>query len=161
LAIKQAKTLAYKGAVVGCIAPADLSAIGKSASTGIYGAVGTVVPSLSTATTSSQVRRYLSLARTYHWDTGTSDVGAYEQVLAGVAFINKAGGASATGLAVRNAISTTTNLAVPMGPPAGLTCSKVLDPLAATSCNVQFKFVQITSRGTLRSASSWITPPAS
>jgi branched-chain amino acid transport system substrate-binding protein len=161
LAVKQAKTLGYKGAVIGCIAPSDLKAMGKAASTGNYGAVGTVVPSPATAATSSQVRRYLSLARTYHWDTGTSDVGTYEQVLAGVAFINKAGGASATGLAVRNAISTTTNLAVPMGPPAGMTCSKVLDPTAATSCNVQFKFVQIKSSGAQRSVSSWITPPAS
>jgi branched-chain amino acid transport system substrate-binding protein len=160
LAIKQAKTLGYKGAVIGCNAPADLKAMGKDA-VGVYGAVGTIVPSAAAAATSSQVRRYLSLAHTYHWDTGTSDVGTYEQVLAGVAFINKAGGASATGLAVRNAISTSTNLAVPMGPPAGLTCSKVLDPTAATSCNIQFKFVQVTSRGTQRSVSSWITPPAS
>ncbi len=161
LAIKQAKTLGYQGHVIGCIAPSDLQAMGKAASTGVYGSVGTVVPSLSTAATNSEVRRYLSLAHKYHWDSGTYDVGTYEQVLGGIAFINNAGGASATGPEVQKTISTTTNLAVPMGPPAGLTCSKVLDPLAATSCNVQFKYVKVTSRGTLSSASGWLNPPAS
>jgi ABC-type branched-subunit amino acid transport system substrate-binding protein len=161
LAIKQARTLGYKGAAIGCLTPPDLNALGKTASIGLYSAVGAVVPSLPTTATQSEIQQYLSLAHRYHWDTGQFDVETYEQVLAGVAFINKAGGASATGLEIRKTISTTTNLAVPMAPPGGLTCSKVLAPEAATACNIQLQYVQVTNRGTLRSASNWLVPPVS
>jgi branched-chain amino acid transport system substrate-binding protein len=160
-AIKQARTLGYKGAAIGCNSASDLKALG-SASKGLYAGAGAVVPALPTASTQAEINQYVSLAHHYHWDLGQLDVGTYEQVYAGVAFIKNAGGASATGLEIRKTISTTTDLSVPMAPPAGLTCSKVLSPYAATACNVQGRFIQMTnSHGGQRWASKWLVPPAS
>jgi ABC-type branched-subunit amino acid transport system substrate-binding protein len=159
LVIKQARTLGYKGAILGCLAPTDLKAIGTTDASGVYGATPTVVPTSSSS--SSAVRTYLTLAHRYGWNAGTYDVGMYAQLLSAIAFIKSAGGPSATGATVAAAIEKATNVPVPLGPPAGLTCSKVLSKLAPTACNVQEQFVQVTKSGSLKPVSAWMSPPSS
>jgi ABC-type branched-subunit amino acid transport system substrate-binding protein len=155
-AIKQAKALGYKGKLFGALDPTDIAAMG-SAATGVYGGLTNVIPDNSNATQPA-VKLYLALQQRYGWNWG--DVSAYQLVATGINVIKQAGGGTATGLQVRNAFATATNIPIPLGSPTGLTCSKTLSPLAPTACNVQTLLYQVQSGGAVQPVTGqWASPP--
>jgi ABC-type branched-subunit amino acid transport system substrate-binding protein len=154
-AIKQAKALGYTGKRFASLAPADITAMGSAAS-GTYGGLSAVVPNTSNAS-QPDVAQYVTFEHRYGWDFG--DIGVYQLVATAVNVIKQAGGATATGPQVRNAFTSATNIPIPLGSPAGLTCSKPPSVLAPTACNVQLLLYQVQSNGSIQPVTGqWVSP---
>jgi hypothetical protein len=153
-AIKQAKSLGYAGKRFAALSPADIAAMG-SAAAGVYGALATV-PDASNAS-QPDVAHYVNFEHRYGWDFG--DIGVYQLVATAINVIKAAGGATATGLQVRNTLASATNIPIPLGSPAGLNCSAPPSKLAPTACNVQLMFYQVQTDGSVQPVTGqWISP---
>jgi ABC-type branched-subunit amino acid transport system substrate-binding protein len=160
-AIKQAVALGYKGKIVGCIDPADLKAIG-SAAAHMYG-VSTIKPVQDSAYAGDpDVKAFRGLAAKYHWGASTYNGIAYSMVMAARTAIMTAGGPTATGAQVRDTIAKSSHVPLPLGSPAGLTCTSVLSRLAPTACNVDSMFVQVQADGKSVKAvdGTFVRPPS-
>jgi hypothetical protein len=158
-AIKQAKALNYKGEAFGGLDPTDIKAMG-SAAPGVYGALPNIVPSKSNESQPA-VKLYASLEKRYGWNWG--DLSAYQMVATGIDVAKMAAGTTGvpTGLQVRQAFATATNVPIPLGGPAGLTCSKAQSPLAPTACNVQLLLFKVEKNGSVEPVTGqWASPPS-
>jgi hypothetical protein len=154
---KQAKSLGYAGKRFAALSPADITAMG-SAAAGVYGALTGTVPDASNAS-QPDVAQYASFEHRYGWDLG--DIGVYQLVATAINVIKAAGGATATGLQVRNTFASATNIPIPLGSPAGLNCSTPPSKLAPTACNVQLMFYQVQSDGSVQPVTGqWVSPAA-
>lgn len=159
-AIKQAVALGYSGAIFGCIDPVDLEAMG-SAVNGVYSMVSQTPLTDPAFSDDPDVVAYTELAEEYGWDLSATTAQVYSQVLVAKALIEEAGGATATGEQVRDVLAATTNMPIPLGSPAGLTCSTPQSPLAPTACNVEGMFVQVQDDQTVQAvAGTWVSPPS-
>jgi branched-chain amino acid transport system substrate-binding protein len=158
-AIKQAVALGYQGKIFGCDDPVDVKAMGAAAAH-VY-SVNPVKPVADSAYAGDpDVKAFLAVAAKYHWEVSTFNSGVYSMVMAARTAIMTAGGATATGVQVRNTIANNSHVPFPLGSPNGLTCTPVLSPLAPTACNVDSMFVQIQADGkTVKAVDGKFVPP--
>lgn len=160
-AIKQAVALGYKGKILGCDNPADLQAMG-SAAAGVY-SPSAVKPADDPAFANDpDVKAFLAVAGKYGWDKSTLTEGVYSLVLAARDAIVKAGGPTATGAQVAEALKSTTNAPLALASDADMTCSRILSKYAPTSCNVDSIFTQVQADGkTVKAIGTFVPPPSS
>jgi Periplasmic binding protein len=158
--VKQAVHLGYKGKILGCAAPQDLTAMG-SAATNLISA-DQVLPATDPANASNAgVKAFLAFTQKYDLDSGFYNEDVYVLLQTVQYAFGKAGGPSATGPQLAAVLGASSHWPIPLLSPAGFSCSTASDKAAPTACNTDTIFVQVSpGLKTVHALTGFLAPPA-